>query len=93
MDFLMMFLKMAPMIIAIIKEIDAVIPGSGNGPAKLDLLQSTVNTAVQSSPSAAAAAVQGHDLNGAVSNLASITVKALKQTGSSPTQGQPAPSA
>jgi hypothetical protein len=80
MSFFLAFLKLAPAVIALVKQVEEAIPGNGKGRAKLDVVLHTVNTAVAASPDVAAA-VSGHDLDGAVTALVNGTVSTLNAAG------------
>ena len=73
-------LQMIPSIIGIVKHIETVIPGKGQGSAKLSLVLNTVNAAAQASPDVAKA-LAGHDLNATVSAIVSTTVATMNAAG------------
>lgn len=80
MKFFVMFLKMAPAIIGLVKQVEDIIPGAGQGKQKLDLVLKTVNTGVAASADVAAA-VDGHDINAVVTSLVNGTVSTMKAAG------------
>lgn len=80
MKFFLMFLQMAPSIIAMVKQVEDLIPVAGKGKEKLDLILNTVNAGVAGSADTAAA-IQGHDLNAAVTALVNTTVTVANATG------------
>mgnify|MGYP001613572772 CR=1 FL=1 len=80
MRFFLMFLQLAPHIIDLVKKVEELIPEPGKGKEKLDLVLTTVNTAVAGSTEVAAA-VAGHDLEGSVKALVATTVATANATG------------
>lgn len=80
MKFFLMFMQMAPSIIGIVKQVEDLVPAKGKGKEKLDLVLNTVNTAAAGSAEVAAA-VEGHDLQGAVTSLVNATVATANAAG------------
>lgn len=73
-------MQMLPGILALIQQVENMIPGTGNGKKKLDVVLSTVNAAAQSVPEVATA-LQNHDLNATVTAVATASVTSLKAAG------------
>lgn len=73
-------LQMIPSIIALVRQVETVMPGKGLGPVKLDLVLNTVNAAAQGS-SEVAAALEGKDLNAIVTGVVNTTVSTLNAAG------------
>lgn len=80
MSFFILLMQMIPSIIGIVKQVETAIPGAGHGPQKLDLVLNTVNTAAMASQPVATA-IQGHDLNGAITGIVNATVATMNATG------------
>lgn len=80
MKFFLLLLQMIPAIIGIVRQIETAIPAKGKGAAKLDLVLKTVNTAAQAS-SETVAAIQGNDLNSAVTSIVNATVATMNNVG------------
>jgi hypothetical protein len=89
MTFFLMLMQMLPGIVGLIKQVETIIPGQGQGPARLNVLLNTVNAAAASAPEVAAA-IGNHDLNAAVATIANATVNTLNAAGVFPHAGQPA---
>lgn len=85
MKFFLMMLQMIPAIIALVRQIETVMPGKGLGPAKLDLVLNTVGAAAQGS-SEVAAALEGKDMKAAVTGIVNTTVSTLNAAGVFPKQ-------
>jgi len=80
MGFFLLLAQLTPAIIDLIKAIEKAIPGKGHGPAKLDLVLKTVDTAVAAAPETAQV-VAGHNLKSAVTAIVNATVETLNGTG------------
>lgn len=77
----LMILQMIPAIIGIVKQVEAAIPGVGQGPTKLNLVLNTVNAAAQAIPEVKAAFNPNDDLNGTVTSIANAAVSTLNAAG------------
>ena len=75
-----MFLQMAPALIGMVRQIETVLPGPKQGNAKLALVLNTVQTAAQGSTEVASA-IEGRDLNAAVTGVVNATVATLNAAG------------
>ena len=80
MKFFLLLLHMIPTIIDMVKMIEKAIPDKGKGPEKLNLVLTTIDTAAKASTEAAAA-IQGHDLNAAVTAIVGATVSTMNAVG------------
>ena len=74
-----MLMQILLSIVSLVKQAETTI-GPGHGPAKLNLVLNTVNAAAAAAP-AVARAIEGHDLNGAVTSIVNATVNVLNSAG------------
>ena len=79
MGFFLVLMEILPSLIGLVKQAETTI-GTGNGPAKLNLVLNTVNAAVSAVP-VVAKTIEGHDLNGAVTSIVNATVNVLNSAG------------
>jgi hypothetical protein len=80
MGFFLLLAQLAPAIIELVKAIEKAIPGKGHGPAKLDLVLKTIDTATAATPETAKV-IAGHNLKTAVVSIVNATVETLNATG------------
>lgn len=80
MQFFIMLMQLIPSIIKIVREIEAAIPGKGQGAAKLDLVLNTVNAAAEGSAEVANV-IKGNDLIGRVTKIVNLAVSTFNMTG------------
>jgi len=73
-------LKLIPVIISVVLQVEAAIPGKGHGPKKLNLVLNTVQAAAQSTPDVQKTFSQG-DLNKATTDIVNATVASLNEAG------------
>jgi hypothetical protein len=90
MQFFLLLLQIIPAIIRMVREIEAILPDSGTGPAKLDLVLNTVETAAMESREAAKA-IEGHDLKSSLRKIVGATVATFNATGEFRSGPKPAP--
>lgn len=76
----MLLMQLIPSIIQIVREIEKAIPQKGQGSAKLALVLDTVNVAAHASTETVKA-IEGRDLNGAVTNIVGAVVSTLNAVG------------
>jgi hypothetical protein len=80
MDKLLAILKLIPTIVGLVQVAETMIPGKGQGPAKLNLVLNTVNAAAQTAPDVVNA-ISAKDMNAAVTAIATAAVVSLNAAG------------
>lgn len=80
MNFFKLLMQLIPVIVQLVQQVETALPGKGQGAQKLNLVLNTVNAAAQAAPEVASA-IQGHDLNAAVTGIVNATVSTLNAAG------------
>lgn len=88
MKFFLLLLQIIPSIIAIVKQVELAIPGTGKGAQRLEVVLNTVHTAASAAPEVMEA-IEGRNLDQAVTGMVNGVVKTLNAAGALKPQPQP----